>query len=372
MGGGGLQNEFSGTGGQVIQARDIGSVTFVEHRPDPVVPAQAPAPPDHFVDRAEQRQVLRRLAETASASRDRPVMGVLGGMVGVGKSALLRVAGAELGPGFSDGVLHVVFGPDGQSPAAAAAGMLMALGVPVKRVPSDFAGRAALLRSLTARQSLLMLFDDVTDAAQVTALLPNSGSALVLVASNTMLEELYVDGATRLTLTPLSTEHAVALLAETCPDRVANEPEDCERLAELCGNLPLALRTAAARLTVRPQWTVRRLVEELRAAPNRHATGRPGVLDRVYTVFDTMYADLPDHLRGLYRMLGVLVGSLSGSKSSRRWGNARPERSETASRSSARWSKLARTAVSGCTGWSGAMPCAFPCRKTRSPSASRC
>jgi tetratricopeptide (TPR) repeat protein len=315
MGGDGLRNDFSGTGKQVIQARDIGSVTFLEHKPEPVVPAQAPAPPEYFVDREEQRQLLRRLAETASMSRDRPVMGVLGGMVGVGKSALLRMAAAELAPGFSDGVLHVVFGPDGQSPAAAAAGLLEALGVPAERLPSDFAGRVALLRSLTAKQALLMLFDDVTDAAQVTALLPNSGAALVLVAGNTSLEELYVDGATRLALAPLSTEHAVALLSEICPDnRVKDAPEDSELLVELCGNLPLALRTAAARLTTRPQWTVRRLVDELRSAPNRHAVGRPGVLDRVYTVFDTVYADLPDHLRRLYRMLGVLVGVHFGAE----------------------------------------------------------
>jgi tetratricopeptide (TPR) repeat protein len=315
MGGDGLQNEFSGTGKHVIQARDIGSVTFVDHKPEPVVPAQAPAPPENFVDRDEQRQLLRRLAESANASRDRPVVGVLGGMVGVGKSALLRKAAAELASSFPDGVLHVVFGPDGQAPAAAAAGLLESLGVPAERVPSDFAGRVALLRSLTAKQALLMLFDDVTDAAQVTALLPNSGAALVLVAGNTSLEELYVDGATRLALAPLSTGHAVALLGEICPDdRVRNAPEDSERLAELCGNLPLALRTAAARLTSRPQWTVNRLVDELRTAPNGRAAGRPGVLDRVYTVFDTVYADLPEHLRGLYRMLGVLVGAHFGAE----------------------------------------------------------
>jgi hypothetical protein len=155
MGGDGLRNDFSGAGGQVIQARDIGSVTFAAHVPDPVVPAQAPAPPENFVDRAEERQRLRRLAEAASTSRDRPLVAVVDGMRGVGKTALLRMAAAELSAGFPDGVLHVVFGLDGQSPAAAAAGLLVALGVPAERVPRDFAGRVALLRSLTAKQSLM-------------------------------------------------------------------------------------------------------------------------------------------------------------------------------------------------------------------------
>jgi tetratricopeptide (TPR) repeat protein len=307
MGGDGLRNDFSGTGGQVVQARNIGSVTFVAPEPKPVVPAQAEPPPDGFVNRDEPRRRLRQLAETASPSRDRPVVVVLEGMRGVGKTALLRVAAAELSPRFPDGVLQVGFGLDGQSAAAAARGLLEALGTPPERVPSDLAGRVALLRSLTAKQSLLMLFDEVTDAAQVLALLPNSGAALVLVAGNTALEELYADGAARLTLAPLSTDYAVALLRKICPDdRVKNAPEDCELLAELCGNLPLALSAAAARLVARPQWTVRRLVDDLRVAP-----GGPrgtGVLDRVYTVFDTMYADLPDHLRVLYRMLGLLVG----------------------------------------------------------------
>ncbi|WP_245865328.1 tetratricopeptide repeat protein [Prauserella marina] len=302
-------NDFSGVGGQVIQARDIGSVTFAAHVPEPVVPAQAPAPPEGFVDRADERAMLRELAAATDASRDRPVVAVLDGMRGVGKTALLRKAAAELSGGFPDGVPHVVFGLDGQSPSGAAGGLLQALGVPAERIPSDFAGRVAQLRSLTARQALLMLFDDVTEAAQVTALLPSSGAALVLAAANTSLEELYVDGATRMPLTPLRPEHAVALLRWVCPDeRLARAPEDCEVLAELCGNLPLALRTVATRLTARPHWTVRRLVEELRTTPDEGATRRSGVLDKVDRVFDTVYAGLPGHLREVYRTLGLMVG----------------------------------------------------------------
>lgn len=309
MGGDGLRNDFSGSAAQVVQADHVGSVTFAAPSIPSVVPAQVPAPPDGFVDRVEERKWLSDLASRALPSRSRPVVGVVGGMRGVGKTALLRMAAVELTDRFPDGSLHVVFGPDGQSPAAAAARLLVGLGVPESCVPSDFDRRVDLLRSLTAKSRTLMVFDDVTEAAQVIALLPNSGACLVLVAGNTALTELHEDGAELLTLVPLSVEYGVELLARICPDgRISEAPDDAAALVELCGALPLALRIAGAHLAVRRQWSVLRLVEELRAAARNASGNGSGVLDRVYAVFDTVYRELPRHLRRLYRMLGVLVG----------------------------------------------------------------
>jgi tetratricopeptide (TPR) repeat protein len=301
----GVSNVVSGSAGRVVQAQHIGSVTFVEPRVPSAIPALVPPGPSGFVNREDEMRCLRSLVDTADPAQGRPMVVAMSGMPGVGKSALMRRAAAELALSFPDGALYAAFGPDGQSPSEALARLLVALGVPESLVPSDFVRRQDLYRSLTAHSRLIVVFDDVTEAAQVIALLPSSGAVLVLVAANTALEELHADGAIPLVLEPLTPDHAIAVLRRFCPDgRVDADPEAAAALVELCGCLPLALRVAGARLAVRPRWSVARLVDELRTAEGAEGS----VFDKVDQVFDAVYADFPARVRGLYRAIGVLVG----------------------------------------------------------------
>ncbi|WP_020667740.1 NB-ARC domain-containing protein [Amycolatopsis nigrescens] len=309
MVGAGPRNEFSGSAVQVVQAGSIGTVTFAAPELPPVVPAQVQPPPEGFVDRNEQRRLLRELAELTDPSRKSPVVVVVGRTPGVGKTALLRMAAAELAGLFPDGVLHAAFGPEGDSPAAALGRVLAGLRVPEALVPAGFEPRVDLYRSLTKKSRIMVVLDDVTEAAQVNALLPNSGAAMVLVAGNRALEELVVHGAVPVTLDPLTIEDGIALLSGMCQDdRVGKSKKDSATLVELCGGLPFALRVAGAYLAVRPNRSVGRLTSELRAGAGS------GVLDRMLTVFDTVYHALPDRLRSLYRALGVLVGAHFGAE----------------------------------------------------------
>ncbi|WP_156893239.1 tetratricopeptide repeat protein [Actinokineospora enzanensis] len=301
MGTDGVRNVQTGVAAQVVQAQNIGTVTFVQPALPPAVPALVPPGPSAFVDRVEHLELLRS-AVSGEVGPGRPVVVAVRGMPGVGKTALVRKAAAVLSPQFPDGALHASFGVDGESPAEALGRLLNALGVPESLVPTDFPRRRDLYRSLTARSRLITVLDDVTDAAQVEALLPNSAAGLVLVASNTALEDLHADGAVPLVLEPLTVPDALDLLRRACPDgRVDREPEAAAELVRLCGLLPLAVRAAGARLAVRPQWTIERLVGELRGADADR------VLDRVTKVFDAVYADLSEPIRRVYRALGMLV-----------------------------------------------------------------
>lgn len=303
---------MSGSARNVVQAARIGSVTFVEQGFRPAAPAQAEPPPSAFVNRDEQLALLRARAAVAGG-RSRPEVVAVRGLQGVGKTALLRQFAATSRDLFPDGVLSVTFGPQERAPSEAAARLLLGLGVPEQWIPATFARRVDLYRSMSAGLRLLVLLDDVTDAEQVTALLPNSPDSMVLAASNRVLEDLYVDGAVPVPLSSLTTGDGVRLLGEVCgADRVAAEPEAARDLVDTYEGLPLAIRVAGARLAARPGWSVGRLLGELRAVAAGPVETK--TLTKVFATFDHVYEDLPVSLRQLYRVLGVVVGVRFGAE----------------------------------------------------------
>ncbi|WP_026424855.1 tetratricopeptide repeat protein [Actinokineospora inagensis] len=302
-----VHNVQAGVAAQVVQAGHIGSVTFQHAELPKVVPVLTLGVTPPFVDRAEHLATLRSLVKIDPIS-GRPVVVAVRGMPGVGKTALLLQAATVLAAHYPDGVLYASFGAGGESPADALGRLLSSLGVPDSLVPPGFRRRRDLYRSLTAKLRLITVLDDVTDAAQVEALLPNSAAGLVLVASNSVLSDLHADGAVPIVLEPLAIPDAVALLGQLCPDvRVDKEPESAVELVELCGRLPMVVRVAAARLLEHPKWTVARVVDDVRGADTE-------VLDKVNKLFDAVYADLPDEARDSYRVLGLLVGPEFGAE----------------------------------------------------------
>jgi hypothetical protein len=190
-----VRNDFDGVAETVIQAGSIATFNYPAPAPGTpkARPALVPAAVGGFTDRVPQLNLVRDLVRGPRAGR--PVVVTVRGQPGVGKTALLHQVAMELKDDFPDGALHVSYGVAGASPAQAAGRFLVALGVPEKAVPVAFEHRIDLCRSLTADRRLIMVFDDVSDAGQVTPLLPNSERSLVLVAGTTMeaLEELLLD-----------------------------------------------------------------------------------------------------------------------------------------------------------------------------------
>ncbi|MEV0053545.1 tetratricopeptide repeat protein [Saccharopolyspora shandongensis] len=192
---------------------------------------------------------------------------VISGMGGVGKTELAVRCAHRLEPGFADGCLFVDL--RGHTPGREPAGvsevldrLLRMLDVPAEEIPADVDDRAAAYRSRLRGRSMLLVFDNAADAAQVRKLLPAEQKCRVLVTSRNRLPSL--DAATHVSLDLLADADAARLFAAVAD--VDEEDAMVRAVVERCGHLPLALRIAAARLRAHPAWDLaelhRRLTEE--------------------------------------------------------------------------------------------------------------
>ncbi|MET8945338.1 BTAD domain-containing putative transcriptional regulator [Streptomyces sp. NPDC004542] len=235
-------------------------------------PAQLPPPPAHFTGRGSVLQELRTALtrpEGDDGEARTPVVAVISGMAGVGKSALALQVAHQLRERFPDGQLYVNLhgatpGMSPLPPAQALGALLRDLGTDPRSIPEHPDAAAALLRSLLAPTRTLMVLDDAANAAQVRPLLPAGAGCAVIVTSRSPLTAL--DGADRFPLGPLTGEDSAALL-RTVSGRDgldAGHP-----LVELTGRLPLALRVVAARLAARRALTPDVLAGQLAATEGR-------------------------------------------------------------------------------------------------------
>jgi tetratricopeptide (TPR) repeat protein/transcriptional regulator with XRE-family HTH domain len=283
----------------------------------PVLPRQLPPSVAHFAGRTAELATLDQWLEqgTGDGAGGALVISAIGGMAGVGKTALaLRWAHRAAGQ-FPDGQLYVNlrgYDPGGQ-PADAAAVLrrfLDALGAAPGSVPTDVDEQVSLYRSLLAGRRMLILADNASDAAQVRPLLPGSPGCLVLVTSRSPLTGLAAaDGARVLNLEILTAAEALELLsARLGAVRVAAEPDAVTDLIRLCGHLPLALALAAAR-AAESDWPLAHLAAELRDGHRTLAAlGAGDAAADVRSVFSWSYRKLSAAAARMFRLLGVHPG----------------------------------------------------------------
>jgi DNA-binding SARP family transcriptional activator/tetratricopeptide (TPR) repeat protein len=222
----------------------------------------------------------------------------LTGPAGAGKTALAVHVAHRLAERFPGGQLYVGLGGGGSArpPDQVLAGLLGSLGVPGSAVPAAVQDRAAVFRSVLAGRRVLVVLDDAVDAAQVRPLLPGTPGCAVLVTSRNRL--LGLTESTRVELGGLTAAEGRALLGATIgADRVEAEPAVADELLALTAGNPLAIRAVAARLAIRPQWSLASLLARLRDA--EQSTDRSRLLDElaagdldVRTGFATSYAAL--------------------------------------------------------------------------------
>ncbi|REK85525.1 tetratricopeptide repeat protein [Streptomyces inhibens] len=306
----GVRNEFGGTAhGPVVQAGVIhGDVRFEVKRPDVPVPRQVPAGVAQFVDR---EPVIEAISGWVG---EHGGVAVLSGLPGVGKSATARRwAQGERGR-FPGGEFYVDFAElraqVGGDVSAGVSRCLRALGVEDRYLPGTLGELTGLFRSWTADKRVLMVLDDVTEPAQVRALIPGAPGSVVLATSQGMLGELLDVGARLMPLEPLKAEHGLQLLKRLCgEERIAGDGEAAaERIVESCGGLPVALHVAAARLVMHPRLSVEAFADELADDQSRLNALRRGGERAVTAVFDVAYAALSQEAARLYRVLGLYPG----------------------------------------------------------------
>jgi hypothetical protein len=270
----------------------------------------------HFVGRAAELRTLDALRGDAASCPRTLVISVIGGFVGVGKTALAVHWGHQVADQFPDGQLYVNlrgFDPSGipVSPAAAVRGFLDALRVPPAEIPAGLDAQVGLFRSLMADRAMLVLLDNARDAEQVRPLLPGSSRCLVLVTSRSPLIGLVVGaGAHPLVLDVFTPAEAAALLADRLgAERVARETAAASDVIKACGRLPLALAIAAARAASRPGVSLGELAAEL--GDSRHLLDALDTADAATSprsVFSWSYRLLSPPAARLFRLLAEHPG----------------------------------------------------------------
>ena len=268
--------------------------------------------PRDLVSFTGRQRELAELIEAAAGAGGVVGVHAIGGMAGVGKTALVVHAAHRLAPRFPAGQIFLPLhghtpGQQPVDPADALASLLLTTGVPPAQIPPGLEARMALWRDRLAEKQLLLILDDAAGSEQVRPLLPGAGGSLVLVTSRRHLSAL--EDASAISLDTLPPEEAAALVV-----RLAGRPglglQDAAvaELTRLCGYLPLAIGMVARQLHHHPAWTAAGRAAELAAAVDR--------LERIATenvsvaaAFDLSYADLAPDQQRLFRRLGLHPGA---------------------------------------------------------------
>ncbi|WP_320779278.1 ATP-binding protein [Streptomyces sp. CRN 30] len=282
----------------------------------PRVPGQLP--PDLRVFQGRQ-SVMARMEHLTAEAGERPahvLITAVGGMAGVGKTALAVHWAHQVADRYPDGQLYVNlrgFDPSAApaAPGEVLAGFLNALGVPGRRIPDGTDARAALFREETDGRRLIVVLDNARDSRQVRPLLTRSPGCLTVVTSRNHLTGLATtDGAHLIDLDLWTYDEALAALAARIgPDRVAAEPGPAAELVELCGRLPLAVAVLAAHLAAEPRLPLRVTVREVTEARSRLdmlSTDDPRT--DVRAVFSWSYRALDPAAARFFRHLAVIPG----------------------------------------------------------------
>ncbi|MFL6141062.1 MAG: helix-turn-helix domain-containing protein [Labedaea sp.] len=211
-------------------------------------PMELPAQLPDFTGRLAYRAALE--AQLCARDSPAPAIAVICGMAGAGKTALAVYAAHQVRDYYPDGQLYLHLAGMSEQPVRprdALGQLLRSLGVDGGAIPDGVEERAALYRSRLATRRILVLADDAASADQVRPLVPGTAGAALIVTSRTRLAALA--GARLHQLEPFRQEESVQLLrALVGAHRVDADPAVAHRLVGNCGNLPLAIRIAGARL----------------------------------------------------------------------------------------------------------------------------
>jgi tetratricopeptide (TPR) repeat protein/transcriptional regulator with XRE-family HTH domain len=259
----------------------------------------------------ELRRLVSAVAGPASPGRVVSIHAI-GGMAGVGKTALAVHAAHQLADRFPGGQIFLPLhghtpGHPPVVPEDALANLLLTAGVPAAQIPPGTEARMALWRDRLAERQLLLVLDDAASSEQVRPLLPGAGGSVVLVTSRRHLSAL--EDATAVSLDTLPPGEAAELLVRLAgrPELSLDDPAVAE-ITELCGFLPLAIGMLARQLHHHPAWAAAGRAAELAAAVDRLELMATENLS-VAAAFNLSYADLTPDQQRLFRRLGLQPGA---------------------------------------------------------------
>jgi len=312
-----LAEELGLDPGQVLADAHSLVLTSAADSPPPRVPDAVGAPGTSFIPRAIA-EFTGRAEETAAigarvreAGAEAPVVAVLDGMGGVGKTTLAVHLAHRHAQDFPEAQYFVdlagyTTGVDPLTASQALNTLLRQANVSPELIPPDLDGRAALWRAQLSGHRTLLVLDNAGDVAQVRPLLPASPGTLTLISTRRRMTSL--EGAVSMPLDVLGAQESVELFSRIIGhERAHADPAAVLEAVELCGRLPLAVQIAAARLRSRTSWPIGYLVEQLKDQRTRMRV--LAVDDRnVHAVLSLSYRHLTEPQRRLFRLLSVHPG----------------------------------------------------------------
>ncbi|HEY0719532.1 MAG TPA: tetratricopeptide repeat protein, partial [Streptosporangiaceae bacterium] len=262
----------------------------------PARPMQLPADIADFTGRGRHVQQVCDLL-SAGRAEDNPgavPVALVAGAGGLGKTALAVHAAHRLRSEYPDGQLYVDLQGAAAQPLEAAevlARFLRDLGVDGAQIPAGHEERAAQYRTRLNGRRMLVLLDNVRDAAQVRPLLPGTATCSVVVTSRNRLPDLV--GGSLVQLGVLEDGEALTMFSRIVgASRAAAEPDATAEVLVACAGLPLAIRICAARLAARPAWSIQSLADRLNDEHRRLDELKAGDL-AVRASFEVSFSSLP-------------------------------------------------------------------------------
>ncbi|NEC87679.1 tetratricopeptide repeat protein [Streptomyces sp. SID12501] len=275
--------------------------------------AQLPDPDEPFAGRRQELARIRQWVHSARASTEtRPTLVVLHGASGSGRSALAIHAAHDLRDQFRGACVVDLRGDSPKEPPLPTRDALLYLlnRLGASREQSLFRERSSPDQQVRRLSELYnqhltgvpvtIVLDDAQDPEQVRTLVPERSDSLVIVTAREPLDlpaelPFWVH---QLAVEPLDAAGAEELLnasaqAEPGSGSSPYDAESAERIRELCGGLPLALRVAGSSLGPRSQ---RRLAADL---------GAYGPVEPVERVLWLRYTDQSEPGRRLLRRLAL-------------------------------------------------------------------
>ncbi|MFE2284392.1 hypothetical protein ACFXDJ_09480 [Streptomyces sp. NPDC059443] len=294
------------------------------------VPRMLPFGPDGFVDREAPRARLDELL-AGRAAQSAPLLVLLHGTLGVGKTGLALYWGQERREEFPGGVFYADLSPQGLGrPVEADAVLESFLGqlrIPVAEMPSSEAALAARFRSLTAGQPALVVLDGVPSAAAVRHLLPGHPASMVVMTSQFRLGA-FAEGRlpVRLPVPALDEEACAELFRAVAGEDVGEDPASSAALRTVLrasAGLPYVVRIAAAHAADPVSGGVEELAARIERENILEVLDMPGYQDpdqdggggqvpapqqgqaTARALFDLAHERLDPRLRAGFRLLGL-------------------------------------------------------------------
>jgi tetratricopeptide (TPR) repeat protein len=261
---------------------------------------QLPPPSADFVGREKEMTELLQALEKGGVT-----ISGLQGMGGIGKTALALKLAEQLKPNYPDAQFYLDL--KGTSKESLSAKDAMAHVIrsyhPEAKLPEDESGLQGLYLSLLESKKALLLMDNATSAQQVKPLIPPAGSIMLITSRNLFtLSGFFIKN-----LNTLEPEDAKQLLLKIAP-RIS---ECADRIAALCGYLPLALEVAASAINKAINLAPDEYVVRLSKAMKR--------LELVEASLSLSYELLSDELKKLWRLLSVFPNTFDDVAAAALW-----------------------------------------------------